>query len=131
MTDDPGPSGPHADKPESDWTARVDAALDQLCVLGETMTYREFAHWLGIPGPGQIQTLTRALEATMAFDAQARRPPRASWVVSQRPPGLPAQGFFERAQQLGMMSTEPPSEIHQSWLMALRSQAQKRSTGGR
>lgn len=130
MNDDPGPSGPQPTDHNVDWTARVDAALDALRASGQTMTYRGFADWLAIPGPGRIQTLTRALEATMACDAAAQQPPKAALVVSRHRPGLPAQGFFECARQLGMMGHEDTTKAHRRWLEALKSQARSCATGG-
>ena len=131
MTDDPGPSPLNISQDKPEWTRRVDAALDQLQQAGQTITYREMAERLRIPGPGSIQALTHALEATMAFDAQANQPPRASLVLSRHRPGLPAEGFFERARQLGMMTNEDPVQIHQRWLQALLGDRGSSSQGER
>lgn len=130
MNDDPGPRPLQPSDHTFDWTERVDAALDALRASDQTMTYREFADWLSIPGPGRIQTLTRALEATMARDAAAQQPPKAALVVSRHRPGLPAQGFFEHARQLGMMDHEDCTQAHRRWLEALKSQARSCATGG-
>jgi hypothetical protein len=82
--------------------AGLDAALDDLVKRGATTTYGALAAQLGLDGAGRIARLTQALEATMAEDAAAARPLRAARVLGRASGGLPARGFFQAAQELGL-----------------------------
>jgi len=77
------------------------AQLVQLAAKGETSTYGELARQLAVPGPGSIAKLTTALEALMVQDAGAGRPFRAVLCTGRLTGGLPAAGFFLKAQELG------------------------------
>ncbi|MGB8811982.1 MAG: hypothetical protein WCC57_02250 [Paracoccaceae bacterium] len=65
------------------------------------MGYGELARQLAVPSPGSIAKLTEALEALMVQDAQAGRPFRAALCFGRLKDGLPAAGFFLKAQELG------------------------------
>lgn len=56
---------------------------------------------MGLPLPGSIAKVTRALEAIMVEDAEKDAPFLASLVVSKIGNGTPAKGFFQRARALG------------------------------
>jgi hypothetical protein len=87
--------------------AGLDAALADLAARGRVTTYGALAVDLGLDGPGRIALLTDALEATMAADARAGRPLRAARVLGRASGGLPARGFFQTAQALGLYSGPP------------------------
>ncbi|MFN4057476.1 MAG: hypothetical protein ACK4HW_04755 [Roseinatronobacter sp.] len=82
--------------------AGLDAALADLAARQTVTTYGALAAQLGLDGPGRIARLTDALEASMMQDAQAGRPLRAARVLSRASDGLPARGFFQVAQALGL-----------------------------
>ncbi|MCA3455150.1 MAG: hypothetical protein IOC92_05010 [Rhodobacter sp.] len=83
---------------------RIAEELVALVRRGETVGYGELARRLGVPGPGSIAALTRALEALMVEDAAAGRPFRAALCEGKLRGGLPAPGFFEAARRLGRFS---------------------------
>lgn len=76
-------------------------ALDALALRGETIGYGELARQLAVPAPGSIAKLTAALEAMMVEDAAAGQPFRAALCTGRLTGGLPATGFFLKAQELG------------------------------
>jgi hypothetical protein len=82
--------------------------LDQLVRTQETITYGALARELAIPGPGAIAKLTQALEDLMQADAAANRPLRAVLCCGRLGNGLPAQGFFILAAQLGCFDGADP-----------------------
>lgn len=61
------------------------------------MTYGALAKDLG----WRVSTLTDALEALMEEDARTGRPFRAVLLDAKMTPGLPAEGFFQKARELG------------------------------
>jgi hypothetical protein len=77
-------------------------ALDQLAAQGRMTTYGALAEVLGLDGPGRIARLTDALEALMEADASSGAPLRAALVLGRASGGLPARGFFLKAQALGL-----------------------------
>ena len=83
------------------------------------MTYRQLAGALGLRPPRTIQRVTQALETLMREDARQGRPFIAALVVSRRGEGLPAQGFFELAVELGRFPTDP-SRHAEAWRDELR-----------
>lgn len=83
------------------------------------MTYRQLAEALGLGPPRTIQRVTQALETLMREDARQGRPFIAALVVSRRGEGLPAQGFFELAVELGRFPAEP-SRHADAWRDELR-----------
>lgn len=71
------------------------------------LTYQQLAEALGLQPPRTIQRVAQALETLMREDAQQNRPFIAALVVSRRGEGLPAQGFFDSAVELGRFPAEP------------------------
>ncbi|WP_110692452.1 MoaD/ThiS family protein [Salinicola halophyticus] len=71
------------------------------------LTYQQLAEALGLQPPRTIQRVAQALETLMREDAQHNRPFIAALVVSRRGEGLPAQGFFDLAAELGQFSADP------------------------
>ena len=84
------------------------ARLDDLAARGQTITYGALARELAIPGPGSIAKLTAMLEALMEEDAAQGRPFRAALCSGKLAGGLPAQGFFEKADALGCYDGTDP-----------------------
>ena len=70
-------------------------------------TYRDLADRLGLESPQIIHRVTEALEILMVEDSQAGRPLLAALCVSRLGHGLPARGFFEIAQALGVFAGDP------------------------
>ncbi|WFE74527.1 hypothetical protein [Roseinatronobacter sp. S2] len=67
-----------------------------------TLTYGQMAERLEIDGPRRIAKLTSVLETLMEQDAKTLQPLRAALVVGRGTDGLPARGFFQKAQALGL-----------------------------
>ncbi|UYG07184.1 hypothetical protein [Halomonas sp. M4R1S46] len=78
------------------------------------MTYQQLAEALGLAPPRTIQRVAQALEALMGEDARRGRPFIAALVVSRRGEGLPAQGFFDLAVELGRFPTDPSAHA-EAW----------------
>ncbi|TVP70616.1 MAG: hypothetical protein EA339_12725 [Rhodobacteraceae bacterium] len=81
--------------------ARLEAALADCAKARRSVTYGALAAEIGLDGPGRIARLTTFLEALMEVDAAAGRPLRAALVIGRSSGGLPARGFFLKAQALG------------------------------
>lgn len=64
------------------------------------ITYGALARAMGLYLPGAVHKVTKALEITMREDAAAGRPFVAAQVVN-RHSGMPGQGFFDLAHELG------------------------------
>lgn len=75
----------------------LDTRLEALAATGQTMTYGALARDLG----WRMGQLTAALEATMETDARTGRPLRAALCAGKVNGGLPANGFFLKAEELG------------------------------
>jgi hypothetical protein len=80
--------------------AELTARLADLAALNQTTTYGQLARDLGLTGPETIARLTDALENLMEADAAQNSPFRAA-LLSARTSSLPAQGFFQKAAELG------------------------------
>lgn len=104
--------GTHEIASDEAWVSRLVDQLDQLQAKGQLVTYVELADLIGLSGPQRIHRLTGWLETTMARDQAMSRAPRAALVVSRFRGGLPAPGFFQCAQALGMMGLESPDTYH-------------------
>ncbi|NBD95349.1 MAG: hypothetical protein GVY11_02590 [Gammaproteobacteria bacterium] len=98
---------------------RLASVLDQARVQRRTLTYLEVADALAMPGPKRIHKTTRLIEILLKRDAQAGRPIRAALVTSRARPGLPAEGFFDRARRLGLWDGRDPEAFHARLLEAL------------
>lgn len=71
------------------------------------LTYQQLAEALGLQPPRTIQRVAQALETLMREDAEHDQPFIAALVVSRRGEGLPAQGFFDLAVELGRFPADP------------------------
>lgn len=89
-------------------------ALAAMAMRGETATYGALAQHLGLEGPGRIARLTDALEALMEEDARGGAALRAALVIGRTSGGLPARGFFLKAEALGLFDPgrETPEAFH-------------------
>ncbi len=88
-------------------TARLEAALEDCAKARRFVTYGALAAEIGLDGPGRIARLTGLLEELMEQDAAAGRPLRAVVVTGRSAGGLPARGFFLKAQELGFEVSDP------------------------
>ena len=79
------------------------AHLADLRLRDETVTYGTLAKALGL----RMAELTAALEALMEEDAALGRPLRAALVCGRLTPGMPAPGFFLKAEELGLDVSDP------------------------
>lgn len=79
------------------------ARLALLAAQGQTVTYGALARDLG----WRVSVLTDALEAMMEEDAAQGRPLRAALLEGRLSGGLPAQGFFDKAAELGFDVSDP------------------------
>jgi hypothetical protein len=77
---------------------------------GLPVTYKELADRLALSPPRTIHRLAGALEQLMDEDLAAGRPLLAALVVSKARPGLPAQGFFLKAQASGLFPGHPAGQ---------------------
>lgn len=89
-------------------------ALDQLAAQGRVTRYGALAEELRLDGPGRIVRLTNALEALMEEDAAKGAPLRAALVLGRASGGLPARGFFQKAEALGVFDpvASSPDAFH-------------------
>ena len=105
----------------------LEQALAEMARTGRTTTYGALAAQLGQGGPLRIRQVTDALEQTMRADAAAGRPLRAALVLGRANAGLPARGFFDMAQALGLCGSDidgPHARaFHIAQLTALREMA--------
>jgi hypothetical protein len=77
---------------------------------GLPVTYKELAGRLALSPPRTIHRLAGALEQLMDEDIAAGRPLLAALVVSKARPGLPARGFFLKAQASGLFPGHPAGQ---------------------
>jgi nitroreductase len=98
---------------------RLSEYLDYCCQQRKTVTYLDVAEVIDIQAPHRIHKLTQLLEALMEHDQKRHQPLRAALVVSRSQAGLPAEGFFLKAQALGLMTTVIAEEFHQACLYHL------------
>jgi hypothetical protein len=99
--------------------ARLAALLDQARVQRRTLTYLEVADALAMPPPKRIHKTARLVEILLKRDAEAGQPLRAALVTSRARPGRPAEGFFDRAQRLGLFDGTDPDGFHDRLLERL------------
>lgn len=107
---------------------RLAALLEQARVQRRTLTYLEVADALAMPGPKRIHKTTRLIEILLKRDAQAGRPLRAALVTSRARPGLPAEGFFDRARRLGLFDGRDPEGFHDRLLEALFAEGDRKGS---
>jgi len=84
-------------------------ALTDQAKTGRATTYRELSDRIGLRPPHVIHRLAQALETLMEEDAAAGRPLLAALCTSKARPGLPAPGFFIKANMLGLFSGDVES----------------------
>ncbi len=108
---------------------RLAALLDRARVQRRTLTYLEVADALAIPSPKRIHKTARLIELLLKQDAEAGRPIRAALVTSRARPGLPAEGFFDRARRLGLYAGGDPATFHAALLERLFSDDASRPAG--
>jgi hypothetical protein len=90
---------------KNDLTAR----LAELAAQQTTLSYGALARDLG----WRMGELTAALEALMEADAGTGQPLRAVLVTARLTPGMPATGFFLKAQELGLFDgTDPAAFVY-------------------
>jgi len=89
----------------------LEARLAELAALRQTITYGALARDLAIPSPGAIAKLGQALEILMEKDAALGLPLRAALCAGRLANGLPAQGFFDKAQALGRFADSDPQRF--------------------
>ena len=86
---------------------RVRAHLQCLVASGGLITYKTLAGAMALTPPNTIHRVTQALEWLMREDAAHDRPFLAALVISRSGRGLPAQGFFDLACELGRFDGNP------------------------
>jgi hypothetical protein len=93
--------------------------LDYCRQQRKTATYLEVAEAINIQAPQRIHRLSSLLESLMEYDQMHLQPQRAALVVSRSGTALPAEGFFIKAQALGLMLAANQQEFHQQCLSRL------------
>ena len=74
---------------------------------GVPVTYKSLADRLELTPPNTIHRIVQALEQLMDEDIAAGRPLLAALAVSKVASGIPARGFFLKAQRSGIFSGDP------------------------
>lgn len=87
--------------------------LEQARQSRQRVSYRQLLDELKFPAP-QMRRLTACLEQLSAYDSQQGWPLRATLVISQTPPYLPRQGFFQHLASLGL-AVSSDTEQCQQW----------------
>jgi hypothetical protein len=98
---------------------RLAKHLDSCCLKRETITYLDAANAIGVVAPQRIHQVTQLLEALIEHDHEMGQAIRAALVVSRTNTGLPGDGFFLKAQALGLMSGVSAPVFHQQCLNRL------------
>lgn len=98
---------------------RLAEYLDDCRQRRKTVTYLEAANAISIEAPHRIHRLTELLETLMEYDHKHYQPLRAALVVSRTGVRLPADGFFLKAQSLGLSSAGIFEQFHQQCLYRL------------
>ena len=88
---------------------RLIARLAELAAQRQTIGYGALAEELSVPPPGSIAKLTAMLEELMEEDAALGLPFRAALCEARLHQGLPAAGFFLKAQALGCFDGTDPA----------------------
>ena len=84
------------------------------------ITYNALAAAAQMTGPYKIHRLTLWLEEMMVEDYRNGRPLRAAVVISKAGGGLPARGFFEKAEELGLkFETADRARHYQNYLQTV------------
>ncbi|MFN3970840.1 MAG: hypothetical protein ACK4L4_05625 [Gemmobacter sp.] len=85
----------------------LEARLAALAATGGTVTYGALARELG----WRMGDLTAALESLMEADVAVARPLRAALCEGRLSQGMPAQGFFLKAAELGLDVADPAAFV--------------------
>jgi hypothetical protein len=78
--------------------------LKKVARLGEPITYQALAKALNLLPPNTIHQVTITLEKLIEEDAESGLPLIASLVISKARGGLPAPGFFNCVERVGLVS---------------------------
>ena len=103
-------------KPSSDQFKRLAEHLDECRAHKKTITYLEAADAIGVAAPLRIHQITQLLEKLIEHDHKLEQPIRAALVVSRDNTGLPGDGFFLKAKELGLMRDMTAENFHQHFL---------------
>ncbi|MFG6138037.1 hypothetical protein [Halomonas sp. B23F22_10] len=87
--------------------ARARRLLETVPEVELPLTYQRLAEALALTPPRTIRRVALALEQLMREDAAAGRPFIAALVVSRQGEGLPREGFFALAVELGRLPQDP------------------------
>jgi hypothetical protein len=98
---------------------RLRAVLERARSRRTTLTYLQVADALDVRPPQRIHQTVRLIERLLKMDVDADRAPLAALAVSRARGGLPAPGFFERAERLGIYSGTDPEGFHERLLTRL------------
>ena len=98
---------------------RLAEYLDACCRQHKTVTYLEAANAIDTQPPHRIHRLTVMLEDLLEHDQKYQQPLRAALVVSRSGARIPGQGFFLKAQALGVMKAQTNEDFHQQCLSRL------------
>ena len=86
--------------------------LKKVAKLGEPITYQALAKALNLLPPHIIHQVTITLEKLIEEDAKSGHPLIASLVISKARGGLPAPGFFNCVERVGLISpTSTSTEV--------------------
>ena len=86
--------------------------LKKVAKLGEPITYQALAKALNLLPPHTIHQVTITLEKLIEEDAKSCHPLIASLVISKARGGLPAPGFFNCVERVGLVSpTSTSTEV--------------------
>ena len=86
--------------------------LKKVAKLGEPITYQALAKALNLLPPHTIHQVTITLEKLIEEDAKSGHPLIASLVISKARGGLPAPGFFNCVERVGLISpTSTSTEV--------------------
>jgi len=86
--------------------------LKKVAKLGEPITYQALAKALNLLPPHTIHQVTITLEKLIEEDAKSGHPLIASLVISKARCGLPAPGFFNCVERVGLVSpTSTSTEV--------------------
>ncbi|QFT83843.1 hypothetical protein FIU88_02540 [Halomonas sp. THAF12] len=92
---------------EASLPARARRLLETVPEAELPLTYQRLAEALALTPPRTIRRVALALEQLMREDAAAGRPFIAALVVSRQGEGLPREGFFALALELGRLPQDP------------------------
>ena len=86
--------------------------LKKIAKLGEPITYQALAKALNLLPPHTIHQVTITLEKLIEEDAKSGHPLIASLVISKARGGLPAPGFFNCVERVGLAApTSTSTEV--------------------